>query len=95
MCGRPVVELGDDLSDDRVVAVSGVGLDQSQSRVGDERVMTVAVALSVSEDDCIFRRPLHVSWKHRHQVIPDLAETGAPTRAKGSPGESTCPRVGC
>ena len=38
---RPVLELGDDLLDDRVAAVGLVCLDQAQGAVGDERVVAV------------------------------------------------------
>ena len=38
---RPVLELGDDLLDDGVVAVPGVGGDRVQGRVRDERVVPV------------------------------------------------------
>src|SRR3546814_5747327 len=41
VCQRTVLELGDDLLDDRVVTVTFVGLDGGQGRVRDEPMMPV------------------------------------------------------
>nr|WP_157550791.1 hypothetical protein [Nocardioides jensenii] len=38
---RPVLEFGDDLLNDRVIAVTLIGLDHAQGAVGDEGVVTV------------------------------------------------------
>src|SRR3546814_19962672 len=41
VCPRTVLELGDDLPDDRVVTVTFVGLDGGQGRVRDEPMLPV------------------------------------------------------
>jgi hypothetical protein len=43
VCQGTVLELGDDLLEDRVVTVSLVGLDGREGGVGDEPVMAVGV----------------------------------------------------
>lgn len=43
MSERTALELGDDLLDDRVVAVGFVGVDDAQGGVGDERVVAPGV----------------------------------------------------
>ena len=68
------LELGDDLLDDRVVAVGGVGVNGAEGGVGDERVVAPGVEqLTLALGRCGGAQALHAA---HHEAAGDLLVLG-------------------